>query len=675
MIDKKLPRLCLISAALMTLCAIATPVVAAPPSSRVASAARPAAPHAMTTRVDPMLYVWRSILEEQGQDAPIWQSLGVVAHDEHVGVTLRFKGALSAATQRTVEALGARFLRTDDAGRAWGLGYVYRAQVPWGALEKLEQLPGLVHAECGWSPGRLQPVATTSEMIGAAQARRRPELGLSGAGVTIADIDTPIDVLHPSLFRADGERRVDWVDVDMDGVFTPSIDTLSYAEGPFGIRQEIEPMRLLNGVRFWFDYDLYDYVFEGHQDGTFEPGRDWIYLDLDHNGRRDAGRGFDEQTPGYGEPIFVADDVDGDGVFEVGEPLVQLKTSKLRSITTGSHTFERGVDLIESSWLITDDKGHGTSTAGVLVGGQAGHQELVGLVPDADLINMSIYGSSNWLLDDSDSLRSLEESVIRGANVVLHEWTNPFTRPHDGSTNFEAAMDAAHAQGVHQITPLGNLNRARKSFERTIEANAPMQVSFVVNEGLQYQGRLYPHESIYGSIQWQGTDPLDFVMTDPDGEALTVNTGTSNPQWVGSNRLYAVHQVTSRGNSLLIFIMDRGHTNKVTQGTWTVEMTGATQQALVQGRISDPYTSWGRGVGWIDSISDRATLTFPATADSAFGVAAHAGRESQTIEGREIRGYSGRGPRIDGARGADITAPDDPFTAFAVSADQHRQGL
>jgi hypothetical protein len=62
-------------------------------------------------------------------------------------------------------------------------------------------------------------------------------------------------------------------------------------------------------------------------------------------------------------------------------------------------------------------------------------------------------------------------------------------------------------------------------------------------------------------------------------------------------------------------------------------------------------------------------MAHPSTADLAISVGAFRGNFANfpgEAEGA-LRGYSGRGPRIDGLRGIDLTAPDDHFSAAATS--------
>jgi subtilisin family serine protease len=265
--------------------------------------------------------------------------------------------------------------------------------------------------------------------------------------------------------------------------------------------------------------------------------------------------------------------------------------------------------------------------------------------------------------------------------VVLHEWTNAFSQPLDGSTNFEAAMGAARDAGVVQVNPAGNLNLSNKHIQR--EAAQAETVSFVfeVDEGFEDGDDVLAYQSIFGSLQWRQEHALTVVLESPSGQRVEAGVAQVGSAQIGASRLDVTRERTSRGTTVLRFFLEADTQDAaIDEGLWTFEIGGFDTSDTVYGRVTDAFSNWRPGVVWSQPTRDVSTLAFPATADAAVGVAAYAGREAtdsgdgpRSADSQPagehlgaLRGFSGRGPRIDGAQAIDIAAPDDPFVALAA---------
>ena len=615
------------------------------------------------TLIDPELFLLRHALEHTGPGAAMFGTQ-VPIDPHHARVLLRFERECERQEVDQLARLGGMFLSMKEDGSPFGVGTVYRAVIPWAALERLYTLEGLVFAESLWSPRTIEPLEVTGPMTGAHQIQQLPTMGFAGRGVTIVDIDSSLDVLHPAFFRADGDSFA-WVDQDGDGVFLGrGQDALDYDKN--GVLDPHEALKVLDAVSL----NRYTRQIDG-QDGLLQAGEDWVYLDLNQNGQRDTGAAlFTENTPGYGEPIFVVDDANKDGILGPQERLVQLKTSKIRRFRAGQKTWTRGVDLITSATEERlEDASHGTGVTGIILGGQPLYHRRHGLAPEAEVIVSSHDPGAPRRSANEHGFRGLEEATTSRAQIVLHEWTLPFTEPLDGSTNLEAAMDASFASGTAQVSPVGNLNAAGKHVERPLRPGEPVSLGFVVGPGLAWGNQVYPYSVLYGSVQWKGTQTLGLTVTDPLGASVVLSLSQPNHHvYLGQAIFQSATYLTSRGNTMTSFYLyNQNQQLSLAQGTWKMEVTGVTQPSTLIGRISDYYSSWGPGVGWSEPTMDRGTVVFPSSADSAFGVAAFGGRHAQddgTGPG-DLRGYSGRGPRLDGLPVVDITAPDDPFAPMA----------
>lgn len=619
--------------------------------------------------------------------------LGDVSSAEGIVVLLRFSddGPLPAPLRETLTGMGVELRGALPGGES--LGGVRRAFVPWQALNSLRSVDGLQRVEAARRPGRLAPLEVTTTSIGAAAARASID-GPDGAGTLLAQIDSPVDIAHPAFFRADG-GLYRWIDVDGDGAFEPGVDAVDLDRD--GRPDRNETLRLLDAVTVIDDGKERRLTGE---DERLQPTRDWLYADMNGDRTRNKGReaGFVESDPGFGEPLFVVDDVDRDGRLQPREALVQLGSSKISAMHVGDTTYRRDESLIGAVDAELPARAiHGTGVAGILVGGTPGAQGRVGVAPGADLL---VFGDQRGELENSAAhLRAMETAVGAGADVILHEWTNPFFRPLDGSSNVARAMDAARRKGIPQVVPVGNLNDSEKSVVRRVPAGSEATLEFQVPATVSTQNGARPVTEVLGSLQWVEPTDLSVRLAGPGGTGaspvdLRFEDGVATAALDGA-RLRATLETTDRGTHFLSFVLtaDPG-VERLREGTWSFRLASSGAAAEVVGRISDRHTGWFRGVGWKNPTPDRTTISYPSTVDSAIGVGAHVGRATESEPDSDagpdagsddgntsadrkpgrLRAFSGRGPRIDGAAAVDLTGPDNPFVPLAATPGVSRRG-
>lgn len=575
----------------------------------------------------------------------------------------------------TFEGLRSSGLEFADRGpippRPVGGGDVYAARIDWRALDRLAANPCIERAEPARLPGRLQPLRQTTERIGARAAHYRPSGQVDGKGTTIALLDSPVDILHPAFFQPDG-GRFDWIDVDGDGEFESGVDAIDL-DGD-GRAESNETARLLEATTLREDNDRH----LTNADGTYQTDRDWLYVDMNADQQRNAGpeAGFSESDPGYGEPLFVVDDVDRDRRLEPDEALYRLDSSKIERLVLDEQTFIRGENLIEAAGLELPERAtHGTAVAGVLVGGQLGFHKRVGVAPRADLV---VFGGKRQLrADQTDHLEALDQAQSLGADVFLSEWTNPFLRPLDGSTNLESAMRRARQDDLLQVVPVGNLNRSQKHILRKIPPSTSVDLDFQVPSSISVGEGPRRVDQIFGTLQWQGSADLTVDLQTPSGPAKTVAPGgTTTLQGV---EIETALDRTPGGTAMLsFFIRSTGKSDEMTAlpvGDWRFTLGGVDTETTVAGRITDPHTGWNWGVRWREPTEDRMTVSFPATTPAVVGVAAYTGRSptaSDFAAVGDLRLFSGRGPNLLGESVVDIAAPDNPFVPLAATPEVRR---
>ena len=553
-----------------------------------------------------------------------------------------------SAAVETLQEAGLRF-RTRADGSLVEVGGVHPVDAPLDLLRHL--------AAEGWNLRLARPVdahpPTTgvtgplSELDALVAAGPSPVDGPTGAGLTVADVDSSIDVLHPHFFRADGGVAI-WFDADRDGVLTPGIDGID-RDGD-GVLDDTEILRLANGRRMWTEVGSYADVVDG-DDELLDPARDWLWLDENDNGVRDAGPllGFDEDDPGYAERTYVPDDLDGDGVIAVPERLLRLGSSRIVAVTRGYNTWRRGEDLIEVSLLPTWRLDHGTGVGGILVGGQLHPQPRPqGFLPEADLYLYDRYTSNS-----ADELEVLDQLAAEGVDVILWEYGQWVTEHLDGSSPVELAIDALSDAGIPQICPAGNLGTSGKHGESVSDEDGRFTFHARMSS---WVADVIPYLWIDLHTDNVGVE-VACELTDPEGAVWDVAFDGEDGA-IGDLDTWSFTWASPRDTTLWTLTLS----GELTAGTWVLRCghDGAGGR-LFHAYLNDGF-SWSRGAYWLQE-QDRSNLTLPSTADSCVSVAAFAGSRTYW-DGEEVGErhlYSGMGPRIDGGKTIDVAAPADPF--------------
>jgi len=603
--------------------------------------------------VDPTIHVLRHHIITRGIGSPVFgNGLGPSVDTSGLGTLAEFSRPLASEDRKFFERQGWVF-RTKSP-----LGNVHRAWIPFAAFDQLKVPPNLqVRIQPTWQPVVLFPLEATRETIGSDLVNHSRRLGSTGKGVRIATLDSGIDPLHPHFFRANGPY-FSWIDTNSNGVFDPGIDAIDLNSDGDAQLNEILRVMKRSSIRPGQDPEP--------NTAAFRASHDWVFADLNRDGARNFGaeEGFGEDDPSYGEPLFVVDDLNNNGQLDVGEKLILLSVSKIASFDDGNRVFKRGVDLIEAVNSPTFPNAfHGTGVASILAGGQDRHHARVGIAPGAELLVYSIRnidGEVTQDFSDSRPAAALESALENDVHIVLHEWTNPYTAAHDGSGPIPAMMDEAFARGVLQVNPVGNLNRSRKHVERSMSPGEDLVVDFQIGDGVE--DGFEPYRVVYISLFWRAEHVPKFFLSAPDGQEVELSLDSTELA-VGDSAVQATLQQSTRGTyHAKLYLFSDG---VLEPGTWSVRIAEIQTQDQLTGRVTDFYSGWRPGVGWSEPTEDRGTLVFPSTTDSAIGVGAVSGRwpEGESF----LRSFSGRGPRLDGAIGVDIVAPDDPFAAIALT--------
>jgi subtilisin family serine protease len=570
-------------------------------------------------------------------------------------LSVRFASPPTPADLAALEAAGGVVARRSD-GSPRVRGHVALVEAPEQSLAASAAVPRVQQVSLDALPFKPPPpLDLTAALTGASDTwgTRAPDDGpLTGRGITVCDVDSEPDIFHPLFFRADG-GAFGWVDVDGDGNFTPGVDGVD----PDGDGQPTV-LRVLDALL----YDAWGGKLGGKKDGLLEMGYDWLYADLDGSEEREFGpdAGFGEAQPSYGEPFYVVDDVNANGVLDLDEKLIALGTSKFKAAFDGKRTYRRGQDLIE---LPVKDGAHGSGAASIIAGGNRGLNKLVGIAPDAELLTANAYNVIEF-----QPFKFADFCLEEGAQVVLHEYATWQATPLDGSTDVEGLIDDSSADGVAHVTPLGNLSTADKMAKTSVASGGAAQLPIAV-----------PPTSMWGKMHFMGVsvlwrDPqrvLSLALETPSGVIEDFGTDPSIGK-LFEGKLLAVERTTSsRGTVKVdIFFLDQNvsaSTPGIEPGTWKLHLTDAGPAdgpaVEVLASVMDDLSGWGKGIHFSASASEEHLVGDPATADHGFGIAAFTAHAGNGAKEGERAFYSGRGRRFDGARGTWLAAPANPVCA------------
>ena len=543
----------------------------------------------------------------------------------------------AAAVMPMLEAAGVRFRRGSD-GRARRAGSVYPVDASARTLTML--------ATMGWSVQVGRPdIGEPTQVIGTeagtwpAQAYGPTPLdGPTGRDITVLSIDSGIDVFHPHFFRADGGAHP-WVDVDGDGRLVPGVDGIDANSNG-----TLEPNEL---------FVLLDHANEATgdlDDGEFDPAIDYLYLDLNGNGRRDHGPAFGESAPSYGEPVFLPDDADGDGVIDVHERVLLLKTSKISAFRHGDQVWRRGVDLVELPMLPQSTAMHGTATSGILVGGQDRlFRRHRGLAGDVDIVMASSRALVSW----ADFVEAYAWGIEEGAQIMLHEYSSYSGHELDGSTLADLAIDESSASVVH-VCPAGNLASGQKHVQTTAQ---PAVFEVDVPAGMLEWFRI--------TLHWRDpTTELACSLRNPSGNEVGLAEGaqTIPPTTVFVDRWNSLAQT-----AVLDVFVQAPAGQHPGSGAWTLTCTHSSATPLdVHAYLRDPVSFWNPYTRFVQPLPDpSSTMCWPSTAAGCITLGAYEFQVPFSVEAGDLGLWSSRGPRLDGGRTIDLAAPRDAYSPLA----------
>jgi MYXO-CTERM domain-containing protein len=595
----------------------------------------------------------------RGQTGPadgLHPILGDSVDGQGLRVTLLFAADLDEATVERIGAHGCAVARLPD-GSVASVGPVVEARCPWEALEPLAGLRGLVQVAPTFGywpvPPQAAPVNRVATEVEAVALREKARPQGRGQGVVVADIDSGFDPFHPFFFRADG-GAYDWIDVDANGFFEPGLDAVDFNRN--GVADPGEKLGMIKAVLYSF------YTMPNLYNATspFVAGLDWLFQDENSDGVRNQGTvpPYGDGKPTFGEQLYVADDVNGNGQLDVGERVIRLHTPKVKAAMSweqgAAKIYRRGVDLSKYPSLYPRHEMHGTMVMGTVAGGDPRYMRYAGIAPDAELV----FATSGV----SSLVSALSFVRNEGAQIVLWEMATWYMEYLDGSAAVETACDAASDQGVLQIGAAGNLGGSDK---HRVKVHGPgtETVPLVIPS---------PQASyVIGNFNWRGgaSSALSFSVS-LNGTTVALS-GSNGSTWAGNTQLYWSRQTSPRGTHMLIFYLLAPQGQAVPAQTVQFTVTNSGGSVPLHGYVMDSNSSWEKFVHWPlpTGATNAGTYGTPGVGDKTMAIGT---MYIDFVPSGQTAGalakHSGEGPRIDGLDTVDLVVPEDHVTALSWQA-------
>ncbi|HET6371514.1 MAG TPA: S8 family serine peptidase, partial [Nitrospiria bacterium] len=306
-----------------------------------------------------------------------------------------------------------------------------------------------------------------------------------------------------------------------------------------------------------------------------------------------------------------------------------------------------------------DPEGHGTHVAGIAAGngsatgnGQPAYR-YIGMAPDADLIVVNALSSGiasgGTILDGISYIQA--KAALLGRPSVINLSLGSDLGPHDGTSNYERALDNASGTGRVIVGSVGNEYGAGIHASGTVPQNESVTVGFTLPAGDPGDGL---------DIWYDGADQMEISIRNVSNAAC--NTGPVLPGavlpsdgpcgYIGIASSPNGTDPNNGDNEIAVLLLNGAHS--LSQGAWTMTLSRTSGGS---GRFDawfdfnqDPSNS----VRFTDHVDDTITLNDSGTATKPIAVGAYVTKRGwNSLTGirqvsrnlGDIASFSSRGPR------------------------------
>jgi len=383
--------------------------------------------------------------------------------------------------------------------------------------------------------------------------------------------------------------------------------------------------------------------------GVIDTGVDWTHLDF----RQDRdGDGFEEGSRllSIWDQTVPGNHPEG---FAYGSQYTQEQIEQAIA--------QQDDDLVREFDANPNAPSHGTHALGIAGGdGSSSNLNLVGMAPGAELIMVKSPITADTVLDGVNYIFNQAGSRPAVANLSLGSHLGA----HDGSSNFERALDAlAQGPGRVIVVAAGNQGDDQIHVGGALPATAKVSFTFDLEEPVELSHVAF-------DFWYTDADPIEVRVVGPDGDVLgPVATGALEDASLGSGGVFVdnAHAGVNPNNGLNeLFIKVYGQLlgakNPLQAGRWTIELRAP--------RLGTRYNGWALNVPFSSpNANNRSTVSIPATARGVIAVGAYVSRTTWTdidlkLERFEadnalgqIAAFSSLGPTLDGRTKPDLVAP------------------
>jgi len=290
-----------------------------------------------------------------------------------------------------------------------------------------------------------------------------------------------------------------------------------------------------------------------------------------------------------------------------------------------------------------DTDGHGTHVLGIAAGdGSAtGHNQspyrYIGMAPEANLIVVNTDFTDAGIEDGISYIET--KAAALGLPVVINLSLGGHNGPHDGTSNFEVAMDSASGAGKVIVAAAGNeaedqIHASDLGTNKVIDGEVGPTVSFSVPKG---------STDVVLDLWYPGADQMGVKVTGPSGACTAPSSGFQYP---GNSNVplntscgqialitppasfdYLNDNLNNGDHEIYIEIQNIGHAISI--GNWTFTLTGGgcpspSPQCINAGGAFDVWVDdVASSATFVDHIDSAKTIGMPATATSVIAAASY----------------------------------------------------